>query len=147
MVWYIGYCNISTSYIMYSKHTNHFLIILVFLQSVLSILCAFSGLPIHSVAAISSLTNALVVISYLRCHFGNVNDTLLVWNWWTSRALATARNERNIICHFAYFSWTILYLDGILPKGPYLPCVSMAGRALFAGYLRPMAQQGPDQWE
>ena len=25
-------------------------------------------------------------------------------------------------------------IDGILPKGPYLPCVSMAGRALLAGY-------------
>ena len=25
---------------------------------------------------------------------------------------------------------------GILPKGPYLPCVSMAGRALLAGYHR-----------
>ena len=24
--------------------------------------------------------------------------------------------------------------EGILPKGPYPPCVSMAGRALFAGY-------------
>ena len=28
------------------------------------------------------------------------------------------------------------YYDGILPKGPYLPCVSMAGRALLAGYHR-----------
>ena len=27
-------------------------------------------------------------------------------------------------------------IDGILPKGPYLPCVSMAGRALLAGYPR-----------
>ena len=27
-------------------------------------------------------------------------------------------------------------IDGILPKGPYLPCVSMAGRALSAGYHR-----------
>ena len=27
--------------------------------------------------------------------------------------------------------WTY---EGILPKGPYLPCVSMAGRALLAGY-------------
>ena len=27
-----------------------------------------------------------------------------------------------------------LYIEGILPKGPYLPCVSMAGRALLAGY-------------
>ena len=24
--------------------------------------------------------------------------------------------------------------EGILPKGPYLPCLSMAGRALLAGY-------------
>ena len=28
------------------------------------------------------------------------------------------------------------YTKGILPKGPYLPCVSMAGRALLAGYPR-----------
>ena len=28
------------------------------------------------------------------------------------------------------------YIEGILPKGPYLPCVSMAGRALLAGYPR-----------
>ena len=27
-------------------------------------------------------------------------------------------------------------IEGILPKGPYLPCVSMAGRALSAGYPR-----------
>ena len=28
------------------------------------------------------------------------------------------------------------YIEGNLPKGPYLPCVSMAGRALLAGYPR-----------
>ena len=34
-------------------------------------------------------------------------------------------------------SWQILtHIKGILPKGPYLPCVSMAGRALLAGYHR-----------
>ena len=27
-------------------------------------------------------------------------------------------------------------IEGILPKGPYLPCVSMAGGALLAGYHR-----------
>ena len=27
-----------------------------------------------------------------------------------------------------------LYIEGILPKGPYRPCVSMAGGALLAGY-------------
>ena len=33
-------------------------------------------------------------------------------------------------------SWTLLHFEGILPKAPYLPCVSMAGRALLAGYPR-----------
>ena len=34
-------------------------------------------------------------------------------------------------------SWGISpYIDGILPKGPYLLCVSMAGRALLTGYHR-----------
>ena len=28
------------------------------------------------------------------------------------------------------------YIEGILPKGPYLLCVSMAGRALSAGHYR-----------
>ena len=28
------------------------------------------------------------------------------------------------------------HIEGILPKGPYLPCVSMAGRVLSAGYHR-----------
>ena len=33
------------------------------------------------------------------------------------------------------FTHTIIpYIKSILPKGPYLPCVSMAGRALLAGY-------------
>ena len=30
-------------------------------------------------------------------------------------------------------------IEGILPKEPYLPCVSMAGRAILAGYHRDMA--------
>ena len=29
---------------------------------------------------------------------------------------------------------TSSYTEGILPKGPYLPCISMAGRAFLAGY-------------
>ena len=31
---------------------------------------------------------------------------------------------------------TSCHIEGILPKGPYLSCVSMAGRALLAGYHR-----------
>ena len=30
----------------------------------------------------------------------------------------------------------ITYIDGILPKGPYPPCLHMADRALLAGYPR-----------
>ena len=30
--------------------------------------------------------------------------------------------------------WEFSHIEGILPKGPYLPCVSMAARALLAGY-------------
>ena len=30
------------------------------------------------------------------------------------------------------------HIEGVLPKGPYLPCVSMAGRARLAGYPRYM---------
>ena len=33
-------------------------------------------------------------------------------------------------------TWILEHIKGILPKGPYLPCVSMAGRALLAGYHR-----------
>ena len=32
----------------------------------------------------------------------------------------------------------MVQFEGILPKGPYLPCLSMAGRALLAGYHRIM---------
>ena len=31
---------------------------------------------------------------------------------------------------------SLQYIEGILPKGPYLPCASMVGRALVAGYPR-----------
>ena len=33
-------------------------------------------------------------------------------------------------------NWLMPHVEGILPKGPYLPCVSMAGRALMAEYHR-----------
>ena len=32
--------------------------------------------------------------------------------------------------------WNMKYIEGILPRGSYLPCVSMVGRALLAGYPR-----------
>ena len=48
--------------------------------------------------------------------------------------------------HIPWWSPDLLHIDGILLKGPYLPCVSMslrmAGRALLAGYHRLIA----DRW-
>ena len=41
-----------------------------------------------------------------------------------------------IIVGLFYLIITSCNIEGILPKGPYLPCVSMAGRALLAGYHR-----------
>ena len=39
--------------------------------------------------------------------------------------------------HFNYdYLNDTTHIEGILPKGPYLPCVNMAGRALLAGYPR-----------
>ena len=32
--------------------------------------------------------------------------------------------------------WTKHKFEGTLPKGPYLPCVNMAGKAVLAGYHR-----------
>ena len=36
----------------------------------------------------------------------------------------------------------VIHIEGILPKGPYPPCVSMAGRALLAGYPQYMNEEG-----
>ena len=45
--------------------------------------------------------------------------------------------DHNISSNKTFNSNQIMgYIEGILPKGPYLPCVSMAGRALLAGYHR-----------
>ena len=37
---------------------------------------------------------------------------------------------------FHIMTSSCLQIEGILPKEPYLPCISMAGRALLAGYHR-----------
>ena len=58
--------------------------------------------------------------------------TVLIWNDMHSAQMNS---------HFIFFSNTKerilrLYLDGILPKGPYPPCSRMAERALLARYPR-----------
>ena len=46
--------------------------------------------------------------------------------------------HRPIHARFMKSAWKkiVSYIEGILPKGPYLSCVSMADRALLAGYHR-----------
>ena len=39
------------------------------------------------------------------------------------------------------------YIYGILPKGPYPPCLRMADRALLAGYPRYVVTRGPFQYK
>ena len=42
--------------------------------------------------------------------------------------------DKHVVCREMYIVWNIS--NGILPKGPYLPCVSMTGMALLAAYRR-----------
>ena len=42
-------------------------------------------------------------------------------------------SSMKIVLFWFKFHW---HIKGILPKGPYLPCISIAGRALLAGYPR-----------
>ena len=51
------------------------------------------------------------------------------------------RSESHHKCVQQFWAWQ--YLAGILPKGSYLPCVSMAGRALLAGYHPPVQCNDP----
>ena len=52
---------------------------------------------------------------------------------WKYRTRCQAGNCM-VHCHVSRLAET--HFEGILPKGPYLPCVSKAGRALLAGYHR-----------
>ena len=59
-----------------------------------------------------------VFIQNIPTTYGRVTSVWIIgWRGWHGR------------CHLSKY-----YFEGILPKGPYLPCVSMAGRALLAGY-------------
>ena len=59
-----------------------------------------------------------------------------------SKLIAWFQNELRkwLWCHqqkVQVLIWSLFVdIEGILPKGPYLPCVSMAGGALLAGYQR-----------
>ena len=64
--------------------------------------------------------------------------------WWThiSKTTTSSCTVMGFLCVqcqiyiSVYWVTKHLYVSGILPKGPYPPCVSMADRALLAGYPR-----------
>ena len=56
---------------------------------------------------------------------------LFTMDQWLCLVQTENQLPRNIVIKFL-----IQYIEGILPKGPYMPCVSMAGGALLAGYPR-----------
>ena len=72
----------------------------------------------------------------IRTHCREITTLLdAIWNdkWWlpTQVNLAIYYGEKTAMCNISD-----VHCEGILPKKPYLPCISMAGRALLAGYPR-----------
>ena len=82
----------------------------------------------------------------LNCQF--CKDNILLGIFFTNNLLIHKKAISSIACLHYIFLFpeycaamilfillpVLCYIKGILPKGPYLPCVSMAGRALLAGY-------------
>ena len=62
---------------------------------------------------------------------GNIRLTSV---WSKTNICQVWEQSTNPIC--SYSTICEPQIEGILPKGSYLPCVSMAGRALSAGYHR-----------
>ena len=71
------------------------------------------------------------IFHYVNSKFHNADATAL--KIWYRRFSATPVRKQ---WSHVFLALTHRHIEGILPKGPYLPCVSMAGRALLAGYPR-----------
>ena len=65
-------------------------------------------------------------------HFDSVSLRLVNHVWF----LFAYRIVRGLNLHTQLSGCLHAYVDGILPKGPYPPCLRMADRALLAGYSR-----------
>ena len=73
-------------------------------------------------------------------HGSDVLGSIFVWWWFADECYlagwvhhATVTWISRMMQSHAIMGWLCDFED-ILPKGPYLPCLSMAGRALLAGY-------------
>ena len=79
----------------------------------------------------NSIANALE--SHLSCTNPSIWSSLLPGYIHSFKEIENTQN-RNTKC-LVCCSYHLL-IEGILPKGPYLPCLRMADRALLAGYPR-----------
>ena len=89
-------------------------------------------------------------MSYLRVMHESANILAIGWSWskrfisittvgfvdWPLWIAATGMCVCLYTCLASVSETHTPHIDGILPKEPYLPCVSMAGRAHLAGYPR-----------
>ena len=90
--------------------------------------------------------NMFILLELMTIKFGD--QVNIMWKKALSNSLCWHRTIRVleicILCRYMYNMLSVgedrinkaLYIEGIPPKGPYLPCVSMAGRTLLAGYHR-----------
>ena len=60
----------------------------------------------------------------------------VVWTGWWQLGIDSSGIDSSDVVQSGHKS--LFDFDGILPKGPYLPCLCMADRALLAGYPRCM---------
>ena len=70
----------------------------------------------------------LIVKNIYRSNAGTMGCPL----WIFVRQLTAPYQHHAVLCSTLNDDW----IEGILPEGSYLPCVSMAGRALLSGYPR-----------
>ena len=86
-----------------------------------------------------AIARTLILVPYFKssyCHLFEdqthlqMPDLMSCWDlitWLSARIVAPTMIADNM-------PFWLDNIEGILPKGPYLPCVSMTGRALLAGY-------------
>ena len=81
-----------------------------------------------------------MMISFVLLRLVAGRELYMLSNFWLPARWASGfscDHQQNHQCLWFQSCYNVTHVfEGILPKGPYLPCVSMAGRALFAGYHR-----------
>ena len=75
------------------------------------------------------------LLSMLKINY-TVKWTWLIWLNESQKSTQNWPNKHKNIKHHLELLALCAYIDGILPKGPYPPCLCMADKALLVGYPR-----------